>query len=141
MGQNGGKYFVSEVSTQRKGKSVLIVDDTPANLQLLISVLQITGLEVRPVLTGEMALRAAEAAPPDLILLDTMLPGISGYEVCTALKANPALRHIPVIFLSALGSETEKKRAFEVGGAGYITKPFQIDDVLRTIAQVMNALE
>jgi len=93
------------------------------------------------VLTGEMALRSARIAPPDLILLDIMLPGINGYEVCAALKANEALRHIPVIFLSALGGENEKQRAFEAGGVAYITKPFQLNVVLDTILQVMGSLQ
>lgn len=123
-----------------RNKSVLLVDDTPANLQLLVSLLETTGLEVRPVLTGEMALRSAEIAPPDLILLDVMLPGISGYEVCAVLKANPRLSHIPVIFLSALGGDSEKQRAFDVGGTAFITKPLQLDVVLNTIMQVLGTL-
>lgn len=117
------------------------MDDTPANLQLLISVLQTTGLEVRPVLTGEIALRSAELMPPDLILLDVMLPGISGFEVCKRLKANPQLAHIPVIFLSALGGEAEKQKAFESGGTAYITKPFRVEEVLNTIQRIIGPLD
>jgi CheY-like chemotaxis protein len=122
-------------------RSILLVDDTPANLQLLVSLLQLSGeLEVRPVLTGEMALHSARLMPPDLILLDIMLPGINGYEVCRQLKADPALKHIPVVFLSALGTEAERERAFNVGGTAYITKPFQVDVVLHTIRTILGSL-
>jgi CheY-like chemotaxis protein len=130
---------VSEHNPARKEKtkSVLLVDDTPVNLHLLISVLQHTGLEVRPVLSGEMALRSARLMPPDLILLDIMLPGMSGYEVCQQLKADPMLKDIPVIFLSALGSESERRRAFDVGGAAYISKPFVVDEVRKIVTELL----
>ena len=106
---------------------VLIVDDTPANLQVLAGMLKEQGFRVHPVPSGRLALRAAGGDPPDLILLDVMMPDMDGYEVCTALKQDPSLRDIPVIFISALNETTDKVRALDVGGVDYITKPFQFE--------------
>jgi len=108
---------------------ILIVDDTPANLRLLAQMLARAGYKVRKVMTGEMALQVVERVTPDLILLDIGLPGISGYDVCCRLKANPATAAIPIVFLSAYDQVANKTHAFEVGGADYITKPFQTAEV------------
>ncbi|MEB3290048.1 MAG: EAL domain-containing protein, partial [Leptolyngbya sp.] len=117
--------------TQPDGKPIiLIVDDTTENLRVLSAALANQGYDVRGVVNGDMALRAAQAEPPDLILLDIRMPGIDGYEVCRRLKAQPATEHLPVIFLSALGDSIDKVQAFGVGGVDYVTKPFQIDEVL-----------
>jgi signal transduction histidine kinase len=108
---------------------ILIVDDTPANLQLLAGMLRERGYKVRPAPNGETALRAAHASPPDLILLDITMPGMDGYEVCRRLKADPRLRDIPVLFISALSDAEDKVRAFHAGGVDYVGKPFQLDEV------------
>jgi DNA-binding response OmpR family regulator len=108
---------------------IMIVDDTPQNLQLLEAMLREQGCQVFALPNGEMALRAAARTLPDLILLDIMMPGMDGYEVCTRLKADPQTRDIPVLFLSALHEPWDKVRAFRVGGVDYITKPFQIEEV------------
>lgn len=110
-------------------ESILIVDDTPANLRILAEMLRESGYRVRPVTSGAMALRAAESNPPDLILLDIRMPEMDGFEVCRRLQENERLRSIPVIFISALTETTDKIRAFEQGGVDYITKPFQFDEV------------
>ena len=115
------------------GASILVVDDTVENLQLLGSMLSEQGYEVRPVTNGRDALLAARSYPPDSILLDVSMPEMDGYEVCTQLKASEELREIPVIFLTALNSTADKVKAFEVGGADHVTKPFQIDEVLARI--------
>ncbi|NJL85684.1 MAG: response regulator [Leptolyngbyaceae cyanobacterium SM1_1_3] len=109
--------------------NILVVDDKPANVKLLSKALKTHGYLVRGVLSGQMALRAVDVRP-DLILLDIMMPEMSGFEVCQQLKSMPATQHIPVIFLSALNDTENKLKAFEVGGADYITKPFQIEEVL-----------
>ena len=109
--------------------NILIVDDTPANLQLLSGMLKDRGYRVRPVPSGQEALQAAQRIPPDLILLDINMPGMSGYEVCQRLKEDPKLRDIPVLFISALSETAEKVKAFSVGGVDYVTKPFQIGEV------------
>ena len=109
--------------------NILVVDDTPENLELLTCVLKERGYKVRPVSDGESALHAAQAAPPDLILLDITMPEMDGYEVCARLKADERLRDIPVLFISALAEPMDKVRAFEAGGVDYVTKPFNFEEV------------
>ena len=118
------------MSTAASKGNILVVDDTPANLRLLAGMLSEHQYRVRPVPSGELALRAARAAPPDLILLDINMPGMNGYEVCEQLRADPRLADIPVIFISALDETLDKVRAFAAGGVDYITKPFQFEEVL-----------
>ncbi|MGB3267545.1 MAG: response regulator [Microcoleus sp.] len=113
--------------------NILIVDDTPENLQVLSATLSDRGYKVRGVINGKMAIRAARSGSPDLILLDIKMPEIDGYEVCTQLKAEPKTAEIPVIFISALDEVLDKVTAFKVGGVDYITKPFQIEEVLARI--------
>ena len=108
---------------------ILVVDDTPALTQLLEKMLAVRGYSPRSALSGKLALEAARAEPPDLILLDINMPGMSGYEVCEQLKADAALKEIPVIFLSALDETIDKVKAFRVGGVDYVTKPFQLDEI------------
>jgi signal transduction histidine kinase len=112
---------------------ILLIDDTPDNIRFLSAILQEQGYSVRKAITGQMALTAAQALPPDLILLDINLPDLKGYQVCQQLKANEATAAVPVIFLSALDDTRDKVQAFEVGGADYITKPFQVAEVLARI--------
>ncbi|MHB1459718.1 MAG: hybrid sensor histidine kinase/response regulator [Armatimonadota bacterium] len=114
--------------------SILIVDDTPANLRLLTGMLRELGYKVRSVSDGQFALRTAKHDPPDLILLDVMMPDMDGYEVCSLLKADGELSDIPVIFISALNETMDKVKAFQVGGLDYITKPFQIREVQARVA-------
>lgn len=109
--------------------SILVVDDTPANLQLLSGMLKERGYKVRPAPSGELALRGARITPPDLILLDVTMPDMDGYEVCARLKADERLRDIPVLFISALTDAQDKIRAFQAGGVDYVTKPFNIEEV------------
>ena len=116
---------------------ILVVDDTPDNLRLLIRILQKQGYKVRPVTNGFSALEAIQSSRPDLILLDIMMPDISGYEICEKLKSDPHFMEIPIIFLSALEDVLNKAKAFEVGGSDYITKPFQVKEV---VARVNNQL-
>ncbi|MEM8637740.1 MAG: response regulator [Cyanobacteria bacterium P01_G01_bin.54] len=113
--------------------SILIVDDLPANLRLLASILRDAGHHVKAATNGQMALKALERHTPDLILLDIKMPGMDGYTICNLLKKNPQTQTIPVIFLSALEDVEDKMRAFEVGGVDYITKPFQVAEVLARI--------
>lgn len=112
---------------------ILAIDDTPENLQLLSQLLSDRQYKVRSVTKGKTALRAAQAAPPDLILLDINMPEMGGYEVCEHLKAHDNTREIPVIFISALGETLDKVRAFEVGGVDFVTKPFQVEEVIARI--------
>jgi len=113
--------------------SILIVDDTPFNLRFLSDILNREGYVTYTAPDGEQALKLAQTLPLDLVLLDIMMPGLSGYEVCGELKANEETRNIPVIFLSALNQELDKVQAFAIGGVDYITKPFQVKEVLARI--------
>jgi signal transduction histidine kinase len=112
---------------------LLIIDDTLENLNLLSTILTDQGYKVRSVTKGSTGLRGAQAAPPDLILLDVNMPQMNGYEVCQHLKADQRTCQIPVIFISALGDVLDKVKAFTVGGVDYITKPFQVEEVLARI--------
>ncbi len=109
--------------------TIMVVDDQPANLKLLEDMLQVDGYKVRSFPRGRLALAAAALNPPDLFLLDINMPEMDGYEVCERLKSNPELSSAPVIFLSALTGTEEKLKAFQAGGADYVTKPFQLDEV------------
>jgi signal transduction histidine kinase len=112
---------------------ILVVDDQPANLRILTTMLSNRGFQVRPAVGGELALQEVWKSPPDLILLDIMMPDIDGYEVCERLKADERTRDIPVIFLSAKGQTADKVRAFDVGGVDYVTKPFQVGEVVARV--------
>ena len=116
-----------------QGASILIVDDTPANLRLLSHMLIQRGYKARAVTSGARALAAIAAHPPDLILLDIMMPGMNGYEVCERLKADVQTCDIPIIFLSALDATRDKVKAFNEGGVDYVTKPFQPQEVLARV--------
>ena len=109
--------------------NILVVDDTPANLQVLTGMLKEQGYRVRPALSGKLALQGAQAEPPDLILLDINMPEMNGYQVCERLKSDEKLREAPVIFISALNETLDKVKAFSSGGVDYITKPFQFEEV------------
>jgi len=116
-------------SSPQASANILMVDDTAANLQLLTGMLKGRGYKVRPVSSGEMALRAVETHAPDLILLDISMPEMDGYEVCRRLKADERWRDIPVLFISALSDTEDKVRAFQAGGVDYVGKPFQFEEV------------
>ncbi|MCW6034971.1 response regulator [Spirulina subsalsa FACHB-351] len=112
-----------------KGK-ILVVDDLPENLRLLAEVLSQKGYEVRLAPDGKFALASISRFRPDLILLDINMPQMDGYEVCRYLKSQPQTVDIPVIFLSAYQEVLDKQKAFAVGGVDYISKPFQVEEVL-----------
>ena len=111
-------------------KTILIVDDIPTNLQVLTLMLKEQGYQVRNALNGAMALMVCDREPPDLIILDIMMPQMNGYQLCQQLKNSPMTAAIPIIFISALDRTSDKIMGFQVGGADYITKPFQAEEVL-----------
>jgi len=118
------------INSMAAQESILVVDDKPDNLRLLANILTEAAYKVRKVTSGKLALDAARLDPPDLILLDIMMPELDGYQVCQALKQHPETCEIPVIFLSALDNLTDKVTAFTMGGIDYIIKPFQQQEVL-----------
>jgi DNA-binding response OmpR family regulator len=128
-------------------KNILIVDDTPENLTVLRQILTEDGYRVRPALSGEIALKTIQADIPDLILLDIVMPGMDGFEVCSKLKVQEKTRDVPIIFISALSEIEDKMRAFSQGGVDYISKPFNTEEVLArvkthlTLYSLVNSLE
>ncbi|MBE9561849.1 MAG: response regulator, partial [Proteobacteria bacterium] len=102
---------------------LLIVDDIPANISLLLDFLTDVGFKVLVAKDGEAAIKKAEYARPNLILLDVMMPGIDGFEVCKRLKTMPTTKDIPIIFMTALSDTVDKVKGFSLGAVDYITKP------------------
>lgn len=113
--------------------TILLVDDMPENLRLLTQALTNQGYEVSCAINGPMALKAIHKILPDLVLLDIRMPDMDGYEVCQKLKAVSTLQDVPILFVSASDDVADKVKAFEMGGADYVTKPFQIEEVLARI--------
>ncbi|MBB1520860.1 two-component system response regulator [Aquipseudomonas guryensis] len=114
--------------------TILIVDDTLASLRLLADTLKQEGYRVHAAASGELALRSAEAAPPDLVLLDVRMPGIDGFETCRRLKANPLTCNIPLIFLSAVTESDDKVKGFDLGAVDFLSKPFDRNELLARVA-------
>ena len=128
---------MNQIDPPTAPSKILVVDDVPENLRLLSTTLTKQGYKVRRAKNGSMALMGAKNDLPDLILLDINMPDLSGYEVCEQLKADAATRSIPIIFLSAQDDLEDKIKAFNLGGADFIGKPFQVEEVL---ARVRNQL-
>lgn len=117
---------------------ILIADDSPSTLQLLSEIFQQQGYSTHAALSGRLALQSMRNAPPDLVLLDIHMPDISGYDICKTMKADDALKDIPVIFLSGLARTLDVVKGFSCGGVDYVTKPFQVKEV---VARVKTHLE
>jgi PAS domain S-box-containing protein len=114
-------------------QDILVVDDNPASLQLLMDILNKAGYHARLASNGSIALRSVEYKPPDLILLDVKMPGMDGYEVCRRLKSNEKNNNIPVIFISGLSETTQKVQGFNAGGVDYIAKPFEPEEIVARV--------
>ena len=121
-----------------KKQKILIVDDEPKNLQVLVDILSQQGYEVMPAINGAIAIHAIQKSRPDLILLDVLMPEMNGFEVCEKLKADEHTRDIPIIFISVLDAMSNKIKGFKVGGVDYITKPFQEEEVLARVKIHLN---
>ncbi len=125
---------------------ILVVDDNPANLAILVDLLDEKGFDVLTAKDGDSGIKRAEIARPDLILLDILMPGIDGFETCRRLKGSEKTKNIPVIFITAMTDTTDKVRGFALGAVDYIPKPIQPDEVLArvnthlTIQQLQNTL-
>ena len=117
---------------------ILIVDDARANVDVLVEALR-GEYKLSVALSGESALRIIEKTPPDLVLLDIVMPGMDGYEVCRRLRAAPETREIPIMFLSALEDVADKTRGFEVGANDYLTKPFEVLEVKARVRSLLKA--
>jgi DNA-binding response OmpR family regulator len=125
----------TEIVTEFKPQdyNILIVDDTPATLKMLVEYLEHYGFGTRMARSGKNALKRVLYDPPDLILLDVLMPGLDGFETCRRLKARESTRGIPVIFMTALTRTEDKVKGFEVGAVDYVTKPLDQEEVLARI--------
>jgi len=121
---------MSEANMDLSGSRILVVDDVPANLDVLCQSLEAAGYKVMVASSGEVALKLAERSVPDLILLDVVMPGIDGFETCRRLKQAESTRQIPVIFLTARDDTSALAEGFRAGGVDYVVKPFQKEEVL-----------
>lgn len=112
---------------------ILIIDDEPDNLRLLSIILKSQGYKVRQAVNAAIALKTIDLQQPDLILLDILMPDIDGYQLCQQFKQNETTKEIPVIFLSALARGLDRKKGFQAGGVDYLTKPFELEEVLARV--------
>ena len=120
-------------------QTILVADDEPSILLSLQFLLQKAGYQVRTARDGEEALQAVEAAAPDLILLDAMMPKRDGYDVCQSLRADPAYRDIPIIMLTAKGRDIERQKGLALGATDYVTKPFSTRELVETVRKHLGA--
>ncbi|MGB3639988.1 MAG: response regulator [Rivularia sp. (in: cyanobacteria)] len=123
-----------EFDSNKKLETILVIDDSPTNLEILHDVLGNAGYEVLVEMDGASGIEQVESNPPDLILLDVMMPKIDGFETCRRLQANPSTKHIPIIFITALTDSEEKVKGLTLGAVDYITKPFEQEEVLARIS-------
>ncbi len=123
-----------KLSDRDATSTILVVDDTPENLRLLVRALSGAGHRVRAAPSGEIALRMARSERPDLVLLDIDMPDLDGFQVCELMRADPALRPVPVLFISAIHDSRAKVKALRAGGRDYVTKPFNMEEVLARVA-------
>jgi DNA-binding response OmpR family regulator len=121
------------------GRRILVVDDEPNIVTALEFLLGSSGYEVQVARTGQEALDALASLPPDLVLLDVMLPVVSGYDVCRRMRAAPAWRGVKIVLLTAKGREAEVRRGMENGADLYVVKPFSTQDLLRKIHGLLEA--
>ena len=119
--------------SDKKAPTILIIEDNPSNLKVIVAYLEETDFDCMVARTGERGLELAGLEPPDLILLDVLMPGIDGFEVCRRLKADETTRNIPVLFMTALTSVEDKVKGLEAGGVDYLTKPIQQEELLARI--------
>ena len=126
--------YEQEFESNKKIETILVIDDSPTNLEILHDVLGSAGYEVLVEMDGASGIEQVESNPPDLILLDVMMPKIDGFETCRRLQANPSTKNIPIIFITALTEAEEKVKGLGLGAVDYITKPFEQEEVLARIS-------
>ncbi len=119
------------------GKVILIVEDDPKSLELTRDVIEASGYSTVAAIDGEQGVKLARDKKPDLILMDIMMPKMDGYTACRAIKIDKLTREIPVIMLTAAGYELNKKLAQNMGASGYVTKPFNIEELKGIINQYL----
>ena len=126
--------YEQEIDSNKKLETILVIDDSPTNLEILHDVLGNAGYEVLVEMDGASGIEQVDSNPPDLILLDVMMPKMDGFETCRRLQANPSAKDIPIIFITALTEAEEKVKGLTLGAVDYITKPFEQEEVLARIS-------
>lgn len=121
------------MTSHHRQYKILIIDDDPLNLKFLTNRLSLEGYDTISAVNGEEGLQKSLREKPDLILLDIIMPGMSGFDVCDQLKALPETRSIPVLFITSLSSPEDRKRGLEVGAVGYITKPLDMKTLKNSV--------
>ena len=119
------------------GKTILIVEDEPKNMTLTRDILKISGYETIEAVDGRQGVEKAKSAKPNLILMDIMMPKMDGYAACREIKADPATKNIPVIMLTAVSYDLNKKLAKKMGADGYVTKPFSRQQLVDAISLLL----
>jgi len=120
-----------------KPTRILVADDDPSILRLLQLNFELEGYEVHTASDGEEALAKARASSPDIVVLDVMMPGMDGWEVCRRMKEDETMREVPVILLTALGQESERRRGLAVGASEYVMKPFDPDQLVQMVKRTL----
>lgn len=120
-------------------RTVLVADDEPSILLSIQFVLQKAGYAVRVARDGNEALKSVEEAVPDLVILDAMMPGRSGYDVCQLLRAQPDCQSVPIIMLTAKGRDIDRQKGFALGATDYVTKPFSTRELVETVRRHLGA--
>ena len=119
------------------GKTILIVEDEPKNMTLTRDLLKISGYETIEAVDGKQGVEKAKSAKPNLILMDIMMPGMDGYSACREIKADQSTKNIPVVMLTAVGYDLNKKLAKQMGADGYVTKPFSRQQLIDAISPLL----
>ncbi|WP_448525291.1 response regulator [Parathermosynechococcus lividus] len=123
-------------------KRVLVVEDSRAHQTMIVSILEKLGHEAHLAESAEKALEwLANHQPPDLIILDIVMPGVNGLELCREVRANPDLKHVPIVFCSSKDQDFDRFWALRQGGNAYLTKPFEPEDLIQTIHEYLNPAE
>lgn len=117
-------------------KTVLVVDDTPENIDVLVGILN-KSYKVKAALSGEKALKSAGKKPPDLILLDIMMPDMDGYQVLEQLQADPVTADIPVVFVTGMSENADQEKGMAMGAKGYLTKPVDPERVVALVQEIL----
>jgi CheY-like chemotaxis protein len=137
--RNTFQIIVKIFKEENMAKTILIVEDDPMSLKLTKDLLKIAGYQTIQAIDGAQGIEMAKSKKPDLILMDIMMPKVDGYTACGAIKSDALTKNIPIIMVSALGFELNKHLAERMGASGYITKPIDHNELIRTLKEFLGA--